>query len=146
MLQIMAIKINIRGIDIVVSTAAEAAAVVREFTEQPTSKIGRPKLRFRSRNTEVNGSDEENIILGFLTTITNAGPRGVMADDLMKVLHVEHPKGVGGRSARINTQLKKLGFKPDDVYTTFRKAEGRVWKPRGKISEAIEALKTRNRG
>ena len=146
MMETMTIKINIRGIDIVVSTPAEAAAIVREFTEQPAAKVGRPKLNLRSRHTQIDGADEEDIVLGFLTTIANAGPRGVMADDLMKVLNVEKPKGLGGRSARINNQLSDLGFKPSDVYDTVRKAEGRIWKSRAKIGEAIEAVKNKNRG
>lgn len=137
----MAYRINIKGIDITASTAAEAAALVRELTEQYAPKVGRPRLIERpDAGAGINGKE---IALAFLTTIANAGPRGAEAEELMKVLRVSHPKGVGGRSVRIINILSKLGFAQIDVYDNTRTAEGRFWKPRAKLHEAIAALKGR---
>ena len=138
----MSFKINVRGIEIIASSASEAAALVRELTEQPTPKIGRPLKApglFDVTPTEENNTAA--VATSFLTAITHANGEGASAEDLMKVLNVDHSKGIGGRSVRINNLLRRLKFDPEDVYKSERLPEGRFWKPGPKVDEAIQSLK-----
>lgn len=141
----MGFKFNVRGIDIVASSAAEAAALVRELTEQPTPRIGRPLKNpglfgeaFQAPSAE---NDTVAVAVSFLTAITKANGEGASAEELMKVLEVDHSKGIGGRSVRINNLLRKYKLEPEEVYTTERKPEGRFWKPGPKLDEALHILK-----
>lgn len=63
------------------------------------------------------------------------------AEQVGKVLNINHPKGLGPRSMLINNVLREHGLEPDDVYTnTERTAEGRVWKAGEKLEDAITAV------
>ena len=136
----MSIKLNFKGIELTVTHAAEAVALLRELTETPPPKIGRPlsKPLELFPDTEPDGSQHA---IAFLTTIANADADGATADDLAKVVGVKHTKGVGGKAARINNILIGLGFKPDEIYSNTKTLEGRFWKPRPRIHEAIGKLK-----
>ena len=138
----MSFKFNFQGIDISTSSAAEAAALVRELTAQQPPKVGRPpKNPGLFEDAPANEGDTPAVALSFLTAITKANGDGASAEDLMKVLNVEHSKGIGGRSVRINNLLRKLKFEPEEVYTSERLPEGRFWKAGARVDEAIQILK-----
>jgi hypothetical protein len=138
----MSIKISVNGFDVTVSNAVEAVAILRELAESTRTEKkgpGRPKLK--PRKPLDSEPDSDTGTLGFLTKVASGGRNGVMAEDLMAILGVTNPKGVGGRSVRVNNELKALGFNPNDVFRKERNAEGRIWKPGPKMDAAIEAVK-----
>lgn len=130
----MSIKFTIHGIEITASTAVEAAALIRELAPAVP-----PRPLTTQRLEPVNGTVAGGI-LGFLTMISEAGSDGVVSEDLMQVLHTRHAKGVGGKIAGINNELKAMGYTPKDVYRKSRTAAGRVWKTGPKMREALAAL------
>jgi hypothetical protein len=85
--------------------------------------------------------DAGQVTLSFLMTIHEAPPEGADGDMIAKSLKVRHAKGIGSRTALINSHLRKLGFEPDTVYVTGRTIAGRVWAEGPKIAEAIEAIR-----
>lgn len=94
--------------------------------------------------SEGNGFDPRAVTLELLEAIKAAGQRGVPSGSVQKIVHADHPKGVGGRMVRINGFLKTLGF--DDTKHLFdnprdRDSTGRVWKPKRDIDAAIEAVR-----
>lgn len=140
----MAIKLNVRGIEITVSTTAEAAALIRDLTEAQPSKIGRPKAEERAADLFSGPTADEKMAHSFLSTIAVSGSQGVPTEDIMKVLEVDAGRGIGGRCVKINNLLSRLGFNdPKEVYVNPKLAAGRVWRPGPRIHEAIERLKAK---
>ena len=136
----MSIKINFNGIDIMVSTADEAAAVARKLAGTIDAPRGRPKSA--KPDAQKNGFDVEISALEFLRAIKVSDSDGATSDPIGKALHVKHPKGIGSRSGMVNDLLTTLGYRPDSVYTTARiPDEGRFWKPGPKLDEAYEAVR-----
>ncbi|MEK6245006.1 MAG: hypothetical protein AABM33_10955 [Pseudomonadota bacterium] len=135
----MSIRITYKGVEISVSNPMEAAAVARELGENPGAKIGRPLKSEEATAAPLEGGDP--IVLAFLSAILKAGAEGATAETMMRVLSVDHPKGLGGRSVRVNNTLHKLRLSPEEVYTNARTPEGRLWKAGPKITEALEAIK-----
>lgn len=137
----MAIKLKFRGIDVTTSSAAEAAELLRELTA--TTKPAIKRSISPDDDSPKNGFDVEQACFNFLTIISRADRHGTTAEDLMSALHVIHPKGIGGRTARINGFLSNLGFAPHEVYDNSRTAEGRFWKPGRRLAEVIGVLEKR---
>lgn len=140
----MAIRLTIRGIEITVSSTAEAAALIREMTEAPAPKIGRPRIKPRPQELFPDTpSADHQLAHDFLFRIASAEAKGISTEEVMKVLKVDTGKGVGGRCVRINNILAKLGFTdPSEIYRNPRLADGnRVWRSGPKIAEALLALK-----
>jgi hypothetical protein len=135
----MAIKLNFKGIELTVSHPAEAAALLRELTDTHSPKIGRPPTK--PLETLAKNANGNQVAIAFLTTIANADADGATADDIAKAVGVKHTKGVGGKAARVNNTLIELGLKPEDIYSNTKTLDGRFWKPRPRIHEAIEILK-----
>ena len=141
----MSIRINFRGIELTVSSPSEAAAVARELAEQPVPKLQR--VRVIEEPTLFAGPEpDEQRAVGLLELIKNAPNGGPGVDDLMKVLQVDSPKGIGGRMVRINNILLRAGMKPEDAYRNPKTADGRVWKPGTRIQEAIDRLREAHKG
>lgn len=135
------IKVTIRGIDVFVSSTAEAAALVREFTEPEAPKLGRPPKERPQLIIPPRRSDVVRMAEDFLFKIASGNPKGISTEDITPVLKVKAGRGIGGRCAKINRILAKYGFADsDEVYTSQRLAEGRVWRKGPKIQEAIEKL------
>jgi hypothetical protein len=137
----MAIKINYRGIEFTVSSTGEAVALANALTETTQVKPGRP-----AKPLELFPSDNlpklNQLAVAYLNAIASAGANGATANDLAPVLELRHPKGVGTRASRIDKLLNEMGIMPDDVYSNTKTSDGRFWKPRHRIQEAIEKLKT----
>jgi hypothetical protein len=137
----MAIKINFPGFEIAVSTAAEAAAVVREL-----SGLTSPPQRGRPKSTEPKpqkkGFDVDMATLDFLNAIRAAGDDGATSEAIQKALKANEPKGIGSKAGRVNKVIKKLGYGVDSVYTSVREpGEGRFWSAAPKMDEAYEAIR-----
>lgn len=66
------------------------------------------------------------------------------AEQVAALLGVNHPKGIGSRSASINRLLTSAGFVVEEVYVNRRDTAGeRHWQPGPNISEAIATLERR---
>lgn len=78
----------------------------------------------------------------FIKAIMNGSTTGgVTGDDLMSVLDVTHPKGVGSKAASINRAIVRLGYKVDDAYTKSRGPDTiRRWKAGPKAWEILKAF------
>lgn len=87
----------------------------------------------------LDASAAAQVAFRFLTVIDEAA-NGADGEVIAKSLAVNHPKGIGSRTAWINAFLRKLGYEPDDVYATDRQASGRVWTSGPRLKEAIEAV------
>lgn len=135
----MAIKVNFRGIEFTVNTAGEAAALARELIDEPQPKLGRPAVKDNDLFPETAAAKENAIAVNFLNAIINNGA-GADSKQIAAAIGVSHPKGIGGRAAKINSMLSNLGFNPDDVYSNTKTLDGRIWKPRQRIGEALEKL------
>jgi len=135
----MPFKLNFRGIEVTANSVSEAAALLRELAEPSGAKIGRPPKPPSPLDMFAPPKDTD-IAVAFLRAIAKAGTQGAVAEDLMPLLKVKGPKGIGGRSVRINNMITKAGFKLEDVYDNARTAEGRFWRPGPSISAAINAL------
>lgn len=69
------------------------------------------------------------------------GPGGMTPEAVMKLLGTTHPKGIGNRMQAVNAILRTIGIAAEDVYSNARNEMGtRMWVPRSRISEAIEAI------
>jgi hypothetical protein len=162
----MGIKINFSGIEVTVGSADEAAALLRQLADKPSvaadnnnvRKLREPREYVAERNVikprgsrlpvgfELVGepnehfSSEHQMIFDFLNAIAQADEDGIGQEEMMKAIKVEHPKGIGGRSVRINNWLLRKGFELEDVYETRKTATGRVWRSRRRIQEAIGEL------
>lgn len=131
------IRININGHDVFVSTAAEAAAVLREVAVAEVPKVGRPKLNLPHKN----GAEGINNALDFLTAVSAGGGEGADSAHVMKALKTDQPKGVGGRLVKVNNVLIRLGFPPNEVYRKVRTPDGKRWKQGLRTLQAIMAIK-----
>ena len=138
----MGFKINIRGYEVTASSAAELAALIREFpAENQPRKPGRPRVILNLKSRRHSQSPEEKMTIAFLSALATAGPKGTSTETIMPILNVKAGRGVGGRCAKINNLLSKIGFPDsDEIYTNPRLAEGRVWRPGPRIQEALEKL------
>lgn len=137
------IKVTIRGIDVTVSSTAEAAALIRDFTGSTESKAAlpsedRPRIKLRPRKP----TPAEAMTRDFLFRLASSSGTDVPTEEIMKILKVDTGRAVGGRCVKINNILARLGFDDtDEIYTNPRLAEvGRVWRPGPRIQEALEKL------
>jgi hypothetical protein len=152
----MSIKFTVKGLDISVSSAAEAAALIRELADESSPPRRTPiKARaqrtgqFKSRNRQLplptspqaNGFHVAKMASEFLTAIDRGPEGGVDGEAMAKVLGVSHGKGIGSRAAAINILLRQLGFSRTEVYQNDRTSAGRLWKPGPKLDQAITAVK-----
>jgi hypothetical protein len=131
------IRLNVNGHDVFVSTPSEAAALLRELATAEVPKVGRPKLNLPPKN----GTEGMDNALDFLTTVTAGGGSGADSEHVMKALHTDQPKGVGGRLVKVNNMLLRLGFPPNEVYRKVRTPDGKRWRQAAKIAQAIAAIR-----
>jgi hypothetical protein len=135
----MSIKMTIQGIDIVASSAEEAAALVREFSG--LKGLRGQVMDFDQPTQFADPGPDGQRAIAFLEEIRSAAPDGPTTDDIMRVLETESTKGVGGRLTRVNKLLAEAGFDPSTVYQNPRTAGGRVWRPGSAIQQAIRKLR-----
>jgi len=131
----MTIRMNYQGIEIFASSPQEAAALIRDLTagQRIVPKSSTP------------ASEEERwaATLAFLSCIHDAGSRGAEVNQIMHVMGVRHPKGVGSKTTIVDKCLMELGFTADSVYNNERGAEGRFWRSAPRLSEAIAAARSK---
>lgn len=162
----MSIKMVVDGIEITAESAADAVALLKELRPKTSAKqqdesvqeillvhaprkakrpSGKPKRNPRTPEpAPVTVPDwAPPSTLKFLSAIRDGGSAGTESEAVMKALGVTKPKAIGSRSATINRVLEQLGFKPAQVYGNDRTANGRVWKPRRLMQDAIAALEKR---
>ena len=143
----MSYKFTVHGIEVTASTAAEAAALLRELAPKPEPAPAKVRIL---RPVQPTGAETPRMVasaggvdavLSFLEAIYRA-PKGIGTADLMPILGVEHPKGVGSRTALFNGILRQLGFsKPfPEVYSVEKTPSGRVFYPGPELRRAIETL------
>jgi hypothetical protein len=75
----------------------------------------------------------------FLKTIRDSH-EPVKVEDLVNVLNLAGPKGVGGISGTVNRVLERIDLPPDQVYDTRRTPRGRVWLKGPLLDEALMRL------
>lgn len=165
----MSIKMVVDGIEITAESAADAVALLKELRPKTSAKqqdesvqeillVHAPRKAKRTnsakfkRNPSPRAPEPATVTvpdwappstLKFLTAIRDGGTAGTESEAIMKALGVSKPKAIGSRSATINRVLEQLGFKPAQVYGNDRTANGRVWKPRRLMQDAIAALEKR---
>jgi hypothetical protein len=151
----MSIKFTVKGLDISVSSAAEAAALIRELADEsstqrrtPTKPRAQRTGQFKSRNRQLplespgaNGFHVAKMASEFLTAIDRGPEGGIDGEAMAKVLGVAHGKGIGSRAAAINILLRQLGFSRTEVYQNDRTSVGRLWKPGPKLDQAMVAVR-----
>lgn len=149
--RVMAYTLKINGFDVEASTAAEAAALLRELQHGPkpappsAPAIVEKTPQIPAGNGAMSDLDpaSSESALKFLRTIRDSGT-GIEADRLMSALGVTKPKGIGSKSASVNRVLKAVGLKPRFVYSNPRGPTGRIWKPAKRMGEAIQLLEQRS--
>lgn len=77
-----------------------------------------------------------------LTTISESSAPGADRDTIMRAMGIDDPKAFGGRSAAINKLLEKLGFQVNHVYEGVRNPQGKFWKGRAKLNEALATIRS----
>ena len=78
----------------------------------------------------------------FLEAIENAGPSGIAADRMVKVLNAKGVRGLGNPISHINKQMVLAGYKPETVYEARKKpGEAKAYFAREQINAAIAALR-----
>lgn len=76
----------------------------------------------------------------FLTAIKDAAPPGADRDALMRAMGIGELQAFGGRIAAINKVLERSGFTLSQVYEGIRNPQGKFWKAKPKISEALARM------
>ena len=86
--------------------------------------------------------DRLEMSLEFLEAIRDAQYKGGLeTNEVIRILRIHHPKGIGGRSALINEQLERVGYPdPTEVYTNPKTPVGRFWLGGPKLEAAIQQL------
>jgi hypothetical protein len=159
----MSIKMVVDGIEITVSNTEEAATLLKELRQKQPEKqapnefsaeVGQrkqPKGKAQQQKHRRSPAPRTGVpewapesALQFLLAIRDGGNSGTEVEALMHALRVTKPKAIGGRSAIINRLLNQMGFDPGLVYDNKRTANGRIWKPKRAISEAIAALERKS--
>lgn len=139
---IVTIKINVRGLEVSVSSPGEAAALIRELTEPATPKIGRPpKAEQYAFFHDAIRPAEDRVAIEFLQVLESAPPAGPSIEEIMRAVGVTTGRGIGGRMVRINNILLRAGFEPIEVYQNPKGSEGRKWTAGPKLQEALLKLK-----
>lgn len=149
---IMGIKLNFDGVEFEAATAAEAAELYRQLrtaSAVPTPAAARaaPHVAKPPRaDDEPEGSFPDwapGAAVAFLKAIRDAGPQGADSATMMKALGISLPKALGGRSAIINRLIVDCGLNPTQVYDNKRTGQGRFWKPKKHLPDAISAIEKR---
>jgi hypothetical protein len=115
------------------TAAPEAKGATKEL---PFSKGTLPRVGLKD------SEPVDDSAIRFIKAIMTGTPMGgVTGDDLMLVLDVNHPKGVGSKAASINRAIVRLGYKVEDVYTKTRGSDMiRRWKAGPKAWDALKAF------
>ncbi len=137
------IKLTIRGIPVEVATPEEAWELIR-LSETASGSVPTRAARVVGKVTvirEAIGSREAlRWTVDLLQAIKAGGNLGVESDKILPVLNVTSAKGIGGRMAIINKLLVENGLVLRDVYSNKKTPNGRIWKARKGIDNAIELL------
>ena len=150
---------TVHGIPVTVSSAAEAAQLLRELgagggatpapaaaPASPPAAVAPPRFRQEQESFSLVPVDPTvgALAIRFLKAIRE-NPDGIQVDGIMAAIGLDKPKAVGSRSAAINSLLKNLGFKVEAVYRNPRQGKdgGRLWQPARKIGEAISLIEQR---
>jgi hypothetical protein len=145
------IKINVDGIELTVPTLDDAAELIRKIRGSQRATNISPRIDQRIEPTPpavwegaMLPMDDKTALdhaIAFLSAIANAGANGADSPTMMKALHVDNAKGIGGRTVKINNLLTKIGFRPKEVYRNPRLPDGRVWKRASKFQDAYDAIR-----
>jgi hypothetical protein len=130
----MTIRMNYQGIEIFASSPEEAAALIRDLTTGQ---------RIVPKSAPAREDERWATTLAFLSCIRDTGSGGAEVNQIMHAMGVRHPKGVGSKSSIVDKCLMERGFSADSVYNNERSAEGRFWRPAPRLSEAIEAVRSK---
>jgi hypothetical protein len=149
----MGIKLNFDGMEFEAATAAEAAELYRQLrnasTVPPPSAARAPIIH---ANKQPRTEDEPEgsfpdwtpiAAIAFLKAIRDAGPQGAGSGTMMAALGITMPKALGGRSAIINRLIVDCGLNPSQVYDNKRTGQGRFWKMKRHLPDAISAIEKR---
>jgi hypothetical protein len=94
---------------------------------------------------EISGEFSDWVVpsaIKFLGTIQQASASGASAQEIMQAIGISDPKAFGGRSAAINKLITRTGFSVSQVYDASRNGQGRFWKGKSKLGEALNVIKT----
>jgi hypothetical protein len=151
----MTAKLFVNGIEISVPIG-ELGEALRQIGEFSTPKQSLPNAQKMDKLPDARApqvakqlllepspnNPEDKTAVKFLRMIEDHPLTGVKIDEIMAVLGVSRPKGVGPKSAVMNRIIRAYGFQNvDDVYINPRDPTGeRLWKPGPSIRSAIEAI------
>jgi hypothetical protein len=145
-LEMSTFKVTIGNATVEVSTLAEAAELARLYDALAESRRAARAERIsavvsRALNPDnIIAPEHVSLAAAFLNALSDFGPSGGATERIQKALGVATSKAVGSRMATVNRVLETLGFKPHEIYSNTKTANGRVWKSGKKLGEALDKI------
>lgn len=135
--------VEFHGVIVTVPSLDEAETLARRFANgsarQEAQTVARPRQQ-RGRETSGPRRDVLQWAEALLTAVRDAPSTGATVETVMTALRAKGGKAVGGRSAMVNNALRALGYQQHHVYDNARTAQGRFWKPRKQLPDALAAV------
>jgi hypothetical protein len=145
----MPIQINVDGILVTVSDAAEAAAFVQELRKRPGRRpstgtaAAAESHDYKAPSTTLTSLVDKKLARSTLDMLRRLqeSKNALFTDEIMNILGVSSPNAVGGTTKKINNLLEELGIERGMAYRNPKKPkEPRYWLRARETEKAIMAL------